>query len=193
MFAFTLSRNPPLIGKSSISLIANECLFFNKYHSKSMAHKHPSYFLFILFRSPQPNTSFFNYFRRWDKISGGFFFKATQIFYSVHSFFPQPFGLSTFTFSTVDERILFIYLLSNYISPSGKIQNRVHTFSGAYHETRQDFAYILPNFPSLFQNMIFDTKVWPHTTPQILDPILGDLQNPVWPQNCTSDKISNPF
>ena len=52
---------------------------------------------------------------------------------------------------------LFIYLV-NYISPSRPTKSLVYKFSGAYYKTLQDFAHILPNFPSLFSKMSFSIQ-----------------------------------
>ena len=74
--------------------------------------------------------------------------------------FPLPLGLSSFAFSIVNVgTYLFIYLVNN-ISHSSTIQNRVHKFSGAYHETRQNITHKLPNSSSpFFQNIVFNTMV----------------------------------
>ena len=55
------------------------------------------------------------------------------------------------------------------------------------------YTYFLISHP-LFQNILFNTTVWPPTKPpKFSTPFQGDLHNPVWPLFSTSNKISNPF
>ena len=56
------------------------------------------------------------------------------------------------------------------------IRNRVHEFSSAYHEARQDFARIFPNFPSRFK--ITSSTQWSSllpNTPKFWPLFQGDL------------------
>ena len=53
-------------------------------------------------------------------------------------------------------------------------------------------TYTLISHP-LFQNILFNTKVWPIKPQNFSTLYQGYLHNPVWPLTSTSNKISNPF
>ena len=55
------------------------------------------------------------------------------------------------------------------------------------------YTYSLISHP-LFQNILFNTTVWPPTKPpKFSTPFQGNLHNPDWPLTSTSNKTSNPF
>ena len=103
---------PPSIALPLIFSVANKYLFsfsFNKYLYKSMARIQPPFLHFYLFQPRQHNISFLLTSKEELKYPGVLFLSNSNQLLCL-LLFPLPLGLSSFSFSIVNEVTFFIYL-----------------------------------------------------------------------------------
>ena len=114
-----------------------------------------TFFLFFFFFSTSIST------KSWLVFS--YHFKANQAFYSVFCFFPLPLGLSSPSFSIVNDVTLFIYLFGQRYSSLKNNSNPSPVNTTRYVKILHTY-YLISH--RLIQNIPFNAMVWPLTKPQ---------------------------